>query len=248
MLSHRTQATNRLRLGVRAAQWPPVGASGDLVETLTHPDGSMTVLLADVCGNGAAAAPLAEAVRRKARAAMRCFRAPGALLAVLSDALLPTMPLDSFVAAVAAHIDCDGRTMRAATAGHLGPYVRRNGVVISCPGEASGPPLGIFERIEYPETTSTLVPDDLVVLATDGITDALATSADATGERGLRAHLETMRDTADTCRRLLWFTAPHTTDAMVVTIHVGLQSRKDSHARNRLVGEDSQSWCASPTG
>jgi sigma-B regulation protein RsbU (phosphoserine phosphatase) len=39
--------------------------------------------------------------------------------------------------------------------------------------DASGPPLGLFADLTYDQATVTLVPRDLLVLYTDGITEAM---------------------------------------------------------------------------
>ena len=66
-----------------------------------------------------------------------------------------------------------------ANAGHEPPLiVRADGSPISCL-EGSGPLIGAFPRLDLPEVGTDLEPGDLVLLYTDGVTDARS----ADGER-----------------------------------------------------------------
>src|SRR4051794_4006959 len=53
--------TSELRIATK--QSAQFGAGGDFFEVFQHADGRVSAVVADVCGNGAAAAQVAEAIR-----------------------------------------------------------------------------------------------------------------------------------------------------------------------------------------
>jgi serine phosphatase RsbU (regulator of sigma subunit) len=145
----------------------PVG--GDVV--LDHVvGGTRWLLVADVCGNGIAAAPVALAVRAAARALLPHAVGPAALLASLDQALRPEVAPDAFVTAVV--VAADGTTVRVASAGHPAPLVLAEDVqeLLLVPG----PPLALETLPALPlpaEVAVELPPAALLVLYSDGLTD-----------------------------------------------------------------------------
>jgi serine phosphatase RsbU (regulator of sigma subunit) len=63
--------------------------------------------------------------------------------------------------------------MRIANAGHLPPYL--NGEELSL---SNGLPLGVVDRIDYPQTPLHLAPGDMLTFMSDGVVEA----RNATGE------------------------------------------------------------------
>jgi sigma-B regulation protein RsbU (phosphoserine phosphatase) len=79
--------------------------------------------------------------------------------------------------------------MEFCNAGHNYPYILSNGEEIRQLKVRNGLPLGIFETAEYTSGTFTFKPTEILVLTTDGITDALNLSNDFFGEAKLAASL-----------------------------------------------------------
>jgi sigma-B regulation protein RsbU (phosphoserine phosphatase) len=77
-------------------------------------------------------------------------------------------------------LDPATRTLTYARAGHNPPRLARGEAVESL-DRAGGLPLGILEEQAYCQTTVTLEPGDLLLLYTDGITEAMAPSHGAGG-------------------------------------------------------------------
>lgn len=216
MLPDLARTTASATFRVAAAQWPVAERSGDLFEVTTFPDGSISIVLADVCGNGPTAAAIGARVRALVAARAPGLRRPGELLGVLGEVIERQLPLDRFVCALAIHLAGDGH-LRLARAGHLGPYLLREGCAVACTG-AAGPPLGIFAGVTYDEVDLHLAAGDVLVLATDGVSDRFATAADHTGSDGLCTRLGGLGRGENLCRRLLWAAAPLAADATVLTI------------------------------
>jgi serine phosphatase RsbU (regulator of sigma subunit) len=210
-------ATESARISITFAQWPPPGRSGDFFVDFEHADGSRSFLLADVCGNGPAAAGIAARVEDLLRSEVERHSSPGRLLTSFNRVLARVLPLDCFVAALAVNVDPAAGTLRAAGAGHLGPCLRRGGASSTCalPG---GPPLGLFEGHRYEEASFRVQPADLLLMASDGVSDRFAAGGDFTGARGLRDWLgDAVIDQSNVCRHLLSRAAP-ASDATVLAL------------------------------
>src|SRR6185369_12014168 len=118
------------------------GMGGDFFEVLQHRDGRVSAVMADVCGRGPVAAAIATAVRPLLRRCLARGDAPGRVLMALND-WISRHVRDSFVTALAIRIDpTDGRT-EIASAGHLGPFVRRRSGAVHALTLAGSVPLGM---------------------------------------------------------------------------------------------------------
>jgi len=208
------------RLQVATKQAEAFGAGGDFFEVLQHREGRVTTIMADVCGKGPGAAMVADAVRPVMRRCLARDDAPGTILTVANSWLARQFP-ETFVTAVAVRIDVASGHTEIASAGHLGPFVRRWSGAVEALSSAGGLPLGMLPGQWYPDVTLELDPHDAVVLVTDGITDPLATNDDVLGEQGLLARLASApHGTADICHALLADDAPARDDATVLVLQL----------------------------
>jgi serine phosphatase RsbU (regulator of sigma subunit) len=127
---------------------------------------------------------------------------------------------------VCVQIDPSAYTMRVASAGHLGPFVKR-----AC-GDAQelsieeGAALGIMAEQTYGERKLDLDPEDAIVLVTDGITDPLGTSSSPLGQAGLLAELSRASPSAESICAALLGTKPIEHDATVVVLKLPLRHRR----------------------
>jgi phosphoserine phosphatase RsbU/P len=212
----------RGRLALASAQWPPPDQSGDLLVVRRATNDQVTILLADVAGNGPEAAGLSAWARGVCERELSATAPPGQLLEAMNRICADRLPGHLFITALAGHVDPRRGTLRLASAGHLGPIVRRwtGGSLPAAP--PGGPPLGIVRDQRYPETRTRLHAGDLVVFATDGISDRFASERDWSGESGLAARLNRLSwDPSAICRRLLWDGQTGAeTDATAVVVQV----------------------------
>jgi sigma-B regulation protein RsbU (phosphoserine phosphatase) len=75
----------------------------------------------------------------------------------------------------------------------MGPLIRRAGGRIEVVGQdRSGPPLGVVDDQAYEAVTAKLAPGDVVVLYTDGLTDALSPDGERFGSDRLERCLATV--------------------------------------------------------
>jgi sigma-B regulation protein RsbU (phosphoserine phosphatase) len=117
---------------------------------------------------------------------------PGACLARTNTVLCSQNPLDLFVTVFYCMLDPATGALRYANGGHNPPYLRRaNGSVEALSG-AGGLVLGAMPDVEFPEHQIQLRDGDLLVLYTDGVTEAFNPADEAYGTERLideiRAH------------------------------------------------------------
>jgi PAS domain-containing protein len=158
---------------------------GDFYDVVVLDDGAVVALVGDVAGKGARAAALTARTRHTLVAAAALNGGdPRAGLDLVSAALQATDTLELCSVAV---VVARGADLDVVSAGHPLPLVLRDGVLFEV-GRTS-PMLGAAPPEQVWATTTTrLLPGDLVVLHTDGITDAVG-ATERFGDARLRAAL-----------------------------------------------------------
>jgi serine phosphatase RsbU (regulator of sigma subunit) len=174
--SGRPAITSRVAIRVEDTDGP----GGDFACSYETGPERLRCVIGDVTGHGPRAARFRlELVDRLALIA-RAGGGPASLLARVNAEIDGVWPTDIFACLVC--IDVDLRRARAtiAVAGHLPPILKRLGHAHPVPVEA-GAPVGTFSNERYAETELRLEPEALLVVATDGIGDALMTDVDPLG-------------------------------------------------------------------
>ncbi|GAA4692733.1 hypothetical protein GCM10023215_32370 [Pseudonocardia yuanmonensis] len=170
-----------------------VQVGGDVYDVVAAPQpGRWAVLVADVCGKGPDAAALTALIRHTVRAEVAHGFGPVEALHRLNDAMLREARDARFATAAHAHLDVEedgGVAVRLAGAGHPPALVRRAGAAGGSAGmveadveaeveakvevvPTSGTVLGVFPDLALRETPLRLDPGDILVLYTDGVTEA----------------------------------------------------------------------------
>jgi len=215
------------RLNVAAKQSAPAGNCGDFFEVIQQRDGRVTVVMADVCGNGPSAAAPVSSLRWILRQTIARGEGPGTVLAALNDWIVAQRVDDRFVTAVCVRIDAVTGRAEIASAGHLGPFVKRAAGGAEDLPYAVGLALGIFPEQVYQETSVELQPEDALVLVTDGITDRLATAGDQLGQHALLERLTRARHGSESiCGALLGPDSRATEDATVLVMQMPRRHRR----------------------
>ena len=219
------------QLSVATRQRGPLGHGGDFFEIVQHRDGQVSTVLADVCGNGPSAAGPVSRLRWLLRQHLARGEAPGAVLSVLNEAILTVDTPDLFVTAVCVRVDPLSGDAHVASAGHLGPFIKRaNGDAEELSVE-TGPALGIQPEQIYPETRIELEPEDAIVLVTDGITDPLGTAMSPLGQAGLLAELARSRPAPESICGVLLHAGERLHDATVVVLKLPRRHRRITPVR-----------------
>ena len=142
------------------------------------------LFIADVSGHGTPAAVLMAITHAIAHTRPGTPMPAGSLLSYVNEHLARSYATNgTFVTAFYATLDPIARHLTFAVAGHNPPYVVRGGRLIALDGDASFP-LGLSPDEQYREATFQLERGDVLVLYTDGITEAMS-PPDASGHREL---------------------------------------------------------------
>jgi phosphoserine phosphatase RsbU/P len=149
-------------------------AGGDYYDFFPLSDGRWGLFIADVSGHGTPAAVLMAITHALAHATPGTHTPPTKLLAYLNNHLVRSYTRGgTFVTAFYAVLDPATRTLSYARGGHNPPRLVRDGAIFPLDG-VSGLPLGVDADEPYKQATMTLERGDLLLLYTDGITEAAA--------------------------------------------------------------------------
>jgi serine phosphatase RsbU (regulator of sigma subunit) len=161
---------------------------GDFFEYLTMADGSAGFVVADVSGKGAPAA-LLTAVTQGVLATQTFFEGgPAAALARVNQVLIRRATGSRFVTAFFAALSPDGR-LTCCNAGHNPPILVSGSTVRRL--ETGGLICGLFEKATYEEETVQLQPGDVLLIFSDGISEALNAAGEEFGDERILRCLKT---------------------------------------------------------
>lgn len=149
---------------------PAREVGGDFYDFIGLEDGRLGVVIGDVSDKGIPAALVMATSRSMLRAAAKRHTSPGAVLAEVNELLVPEIPPAMFVTCLYAMIDTEKGEVEFANAGHNLPYVRCGDGVREL--RATGMPLGLMSEMPYEEGTYTIGRGEVMVLTSDGITEA----------------------------------------------------------------------------
>jgi sigma-B regulation protein RsbU (phosphoserine phosphatase) len=159
------------------AAWEEAQIGGDFFDAFAVDDNQVALVVGDVTGKGLAAAAYTAEVKYALRTLLRDNRDVSVALermnALLLDARrLDHRPYDALVAAAVVVVDTvTGRTV-CGTAGAEPPLIFRAPDGASEEVEASGALLGALADVTFASVAVTLEPGDVLILTTDGITEA----------------------------------------------------------------------------
>lgn len=215
------------RLRIATKQRTQAGRGGDFFEVFQHREGPVTTVMADVAGNGPRAAVPVSDLRWAFRQRLARGEAPGEVLAAVNDWLIGQSVHELLVTALCIRVDVQTGLAEIASAGHLGPFVKRWTGAAEAVTPAPALPLGILTGETYSQISTVLSLQDALVLATDGITDRLATVDDPLGEKGLLEQLGAVPPSGrHICEALLALGAGTEQDATVVVVQMPASARR----------------------
>ena len=152
---------------------------GDFFDYLDLPDGAFGFTLGDVAGKGPPAALLAATVQTNFSAHAPVAQHPADFMTRLNLALLRRAVDARFATMFFGAITADG-LMQYSNAGQEPPVVVRAGGVVDHL-EIGGPVLGLLSGATYDYGRASLDPGDIVMLCSDGVTEARNVDGDEFG-------------------------------------------------------------------
>jgi len=173
-----------------AGNVPSRGVSGDYYEVLERSGGSeCVVMVADVAGKGLSASLLTGYLEAMVSVAIESGLAPHQVLNRVSGPLYRRTPPDRFATVVMAELELGTGVLRWANAGHEPALLVRSGGSREWLGP-TGMPLGLIEGAEYSTLETALGHGDLLVLYSDGYTEALSPASEEFGSARLAESCE----------------------------------------------------------
>jgi serine phosphatase RsbU (regulator of sigma subunit) len=156
---------------IHATTVPSRGVSGDIYKIVERVGSEVVMLVADVSGKGIGAALLTGALEALTAAALETGDEPDEVCRRVSRLLWERTPTEKYATMFLAVIDVATGRMRYANAGHT------PALVVRADGEtgwleSTGMPIGILEQGVFSHDEVTLGSGDLVLVYTDGITEA----------------------------------------------------------------------------
>jgi sigma-B regulation protein RsbU (phosphoserine phosphatase) len=159
-----------------AARYRPAGegneVGGDFFDVFRVGDTERAVVMGDVCGKGPKAAALTGLARHTVRTAALYEDAPSGVLEVLNRAVLGEELIDQFCTVAFGKLQPYGTTAKLtlANGGHPLPYRLRADGSVDQIGEP-GSILGVMDDPDLTDVEIDLLPGDVVIFYTDGVTD-----------------------------------------------------------------------------
>ena len=177
---------------------PALGVGGDYYDVFELSDGRTGLAIGDVSGKGIAAALLMASLRASLRGVtLDNPRDFAKLMDKVNRLVYEASASNRYATFFFAAYDPKTRRLDCVNAGHNPPIVLRRGLdgkteVLRL--EADGPVVGLLEYAPYTEQTLLLMPGDLVLLYTDGISEAMTHDDEEWGEERMIAAAECCKD------------------------------------------------------
>jgi sigma-B regulation protein RsbU (phosphoserine phosphatase) len=149
---------------------PARGISGDYYDVLALPEGRTGIAIADISGKGVSAAILMANLQALLRVVSPSAADPSEVCARLNEHLIQVADTGKFATMFYAEWRQETRGLRYVNAGHNPPFLISGREVQML--SAGGIPLGVRSGWKYQTGEVNLNPGDLLVLYSDGITEA----------------------------------------------------------------------------
>ena len=171
---------------------PANDVGGDLVDYMELKDGQVGIALGDVSGKGLGAALLMA----KLQSTLRAFADDCEGLPRLGSQVNRILCRDGlpgrFATLLFLALGPDSGQVRVMNAGHMPPVVLREDGLETLPPVA--PVLGILDQAQFSEQSLALAPGDLLLVYSDGLTEAMNERNEFFGEERLYGLLPPLRD------------------------------------------------------
>jgi serine phosphatase RsbU (regulator of sigma subunit) len=187
-------------LAINALCVPAREVGGDYYDFFPLSDDRLGVLIADVAGKGTSAALYMAELKGVVLALSQTFDSPRDLLVAVNRVISDNLDSRSFITITYAVIDLRKGMMTYCRAGHT-PLIFLRGPASGAPGASILTPSGMVLGLHIEgaaekfadlleEERLNLAPGDVIVLYTDGITEAMNASSDLFGESRLSRIVE----------------------------------------------------------
>ncbi len=170
-----------------AAIWLPIrSVAGDFYDFQWLGDGRLAVVIADVSGKGIPAALFMALSVTMLRFGMRFNLAPAEVTRRANESMLADQRSRMFATTFVNYISLDTGEMEFSSGGHNPALIYRAATGTCESVTSDGVAVGIFKQAEYRSNQMRLEPGDILILYTDGITEAINDDEEEFGEERLQ--------------------------------------------------------------
>jgi serine phosphatase RsbU (regulator of sigma subunit) len=167
---------------------PARETSGDFYDFIPLPNGRIGLIVADVADKGVGAALYMALSRTLIRVFAHDYcDDPAQALTAANQRILSDTNSDLFVTVLYIVLDPESGQLTYCNAGHPPPFILSANGVAPQALSLTGLPLGIFDDVPWQQRSAHMQVGDVLVLYTDGVTEAEDETADFFGERRLQA-------------------------------------------------------------
>lgn len=159
---------------------------GDYLDVLPLSDGRVLGCIADVSGKSVRAQARVPLLKYSLRALAPLHPDPVELMAHLQTTLAPDLGPELYIAVCLVAFDANTKTLCWCNAGHTAPLLVRAQSREVIELETTCPPLGLWPEIEPQGRRIAFGPGDALLMATDGLSDALSFGGEVDGEAQVR--------------------------------------------------------------
>jgi serine phosphatase RsbU (regulator of sigma subunit)/CHASE2 domain-containing sensor protein len=160
------------QLDIFAKMIPAREVGGDLYDIVRLDGNRVAVSIGDVCGKGVPASLFMAMTQTVMRLVVPSGQDLQAEIKTANRMLVANNREEMFTTLFCGVIDLPSGTMTYCYCGHNPPLVLRKGENTFEPLRNCGPPLGLFDDLSYAPRSIALKPGDMVLLYTDGVTEA----------------------------------------------------------------------------
>lgn len=155
-----------------AVEYHPAREVGGDLYDFDRTDQTLRIVIGDVSGKSIPAALYGAVFSGQMRALLAQSMAPAEMLSLLNTSLISRYRTNNHIAVACLQLNLEEGEVVIANGGMPFPYLVRGDQV--SPIEVAGVPLGLLEEAAYDEHTFQLKRGDLIILTSDGTTDAVS--------------------------------------------------------------------------
>ncbi len=167
---------------------PALGIGGDYYDFLALPDGKLGLAIGDVSGKGISAALMMASLQASLRGeTSRASNDLAAMVGNVNRLVFEASQSNRYATFFYAQYDPTTRLLTYVNAGHNPPMIfrKRQAKIEVIRLEATGTVVGLIDKFVYDQVSVPLIPGDLFLAFTDGISEAMNSDDDEWGEERL---------------------------------------------------------------
>lgn len=184
---------NTVNFDISAYIFPTEEISGDYYDWVEIFDDQIGMVVADAVGKGIPAALLMSFLRASLRASVQTGYAPHIALSKVNNLLWDSVEDHQFITAIYGILDETNRTFVFSNAGHNPPLLMKANGEYRYP-KYGDTPLGMFYDARYHQHFILFEPGEVMVMYTDGITEAANDAGEEYGTTRLAERVRTGLD------------------------------------------------------